>query len=229
MRPPAERTRIAVVQPEGWIRLRIDEDLDDRIVELSAVIARSAEPARRDLARAQLRRSLRELADRARSQAYEVWIPVGSTGGVLIPVTMTVGPLPSQPDPSRPVSEVLLALASAWPGARAVDVGGLLGIRTTSDIPGEQDADGAYTSFPRRRVLHTVSPAPGGEWLAFLAEIIVPDAADGGEIARAIEFFVDALMATVTFGDETVADAAARARAADRADDGRGDEQEGRQ
>ena len=123
MRPPAERTRIAVVQPEGWIRLRIDDDLDDRIVELSAVIARSAEPARRDLARAQLRRSLRELADRARSQAYEVWIPVGSTGGVLIPVTMTVGPLPSQPDPSRPVSEVLLALASAWPGARAVDVG----------------------------------------------------------------------------------------------------------
>ncbi len=62
MRPPAERTRIAVVQPEGWIRLRIDDDLDDRIVELSAVIARSAEPARRDLARAQLRHSLRELA-----------------------------------------------------------------------------------------------------------------------------------------------------------------------
>ncbi|MEU1971675.1 hypothetical protein ABZ477_08455 [Microbacterium sp. NPDC019599] len=215
MRPAAARTRISVVQPEGWVRLRIDDDVEERIAELSAALARSAEPARRDLVRAQLRRSLRELADSARGRAYEVWLPVGTTGGVTIPVTVTVGPLPTRPDPRRSIADVLLAMAAASPGARAVDVGGLLGVRTTDDIPGEQDAEGTYTSFPRRRVVYTVSPPADGEWLAFLAEIIVPDTDEADEIARASEFFVDALMATVAFGDETIGDAATRARAAD--------------
>ncbi|WP_137845688.1 hypothetical protein [Microbacterium sp. 2FI] len=215
MTPPDARPRISVVQPEGWVRLRIDDAIEAQIADLSATIARTAEPARRDLVRTQVRRALRDLASAASAHAYEVWMPVAPTGGVTIPVTFTVGPMPAQPDPARDVADVLLAFAAGSAGARALEVGGRLAVRTAIDIAGVRDDAGAYTQFPRRRVIFTVSPAErGGEWLAFLAEIIAPDADEAAAITDAGEYFVDALMATVTFGDETIADAAARARAA---------------
>ena len=55
-------------------------------------------------------------------------------------------------------------------------------------------------------------------WLAFVGEVIVPAREDAPDIVgtAASEFFFDALLTTVTFGDETLADAAIR-----RAVDGR--------
>ncbi len=144
-------------------------------------------------------------------------MPVAQTGGVAIPLTITVGPLPTQPDERRSTADSLLAIAAGSAGSRAVSVGGRLAVRTVSDIEGVKDEEGRYSSFPRRRIIVTVSPdeGSGGQWLAFVGEIIVPEREDAADIVAASEFFLDALLTTVAFGDETLADAAARARAAD--------------
>lgn len=213
---------ISVVQPEGWVRLRMNDEIDRQITELSVALSRTADIARRDLVRTQLRRALRELADAASARAYEIWMPVAPTGGVAIPLTVTVGPMPVQPDPTRTAEEVLLAIAAGSAGSRAVSVGGRLGVRTASDIAGVKDDEGGYRSFPRRRVI--VAVAPGTEWLAFVAEVIVPETEDATDIVAASEFFFDALLTTVTFDGETLADAAARARDDETAADGRGTE-----
>ena len=48
-------------------------------------------------------------------------------------------------------------------------------------------------------------------WLAFVAEIIVPASDDAADVVAASEFFVDALLATVRFEGESIAEAAERA------------------
>ena len=214
---PATAAAISVVQPEGWVRLRMDDAIDLQISELSAAIARTADPSHRDLVRTRLRRVFRELADTAASHAYEVWMPVASTGGVTIPLTVTVGPLPRRPPAHRSAADSLLAIAAGSAGARAVSVGGRLAVRTVADIPGVKDDEGRYSLFPRRRVIVAVAPddSTGAEWLAFVGEVIVPEVDDAADIVAASEFFFDALLTTVSFGDESIADAAIRARTAD--------------
>lgn len=206
---------ISVVQPEGWVRLRIDDQIVRQISELSASIARGTEASRRDLVRTQLRRAFTELADTAAARAYEVWMPVAPTGGVVIPLTVTVGPLPAEPPATRSQADSLLAIAAGSSGSRAVRVGGRLAVRSVFDVAGVKDAEGRYSSFPRRRVIVTVAPgeaSTGGQWLAFVGEVIVPESEDAPDIVAASEFFFDALLTTVTFGQDTLADAAVRAR-----------------
>lgn len=191
---------IGILLPEGWARLRFDETIDEQVAGIVSVILQGvAEPQRRDVARIALRRGFADIVAKAGASAYEVWMPVATTGGVTIPLTVTVGPAPGALDPSRTVAEHLTAFAASSPESRLCTVGGRPAVRIAADRPGERNEQGEWTAFPRRRVTAVVSPgADGGEWLVFLAEIVVPQE-DADEIVSACEFFVDAFLATVHF------------------------------
>lgn len=189
---------LAVLLPEGWVRFRFDDTIDAQVDGAVAVILSGVETGRRDLARVQLRRLLADMVARARGNAYELWMPIAPTGGVTIPVTMTVAPSPAVLDPARPAGDHLTAFAASAPDARFIDVGRRPAVRIAADVPGAQNAAGEWTEMPRRRITTLVSPAEDGEWLVFFAEIVVPQ--DGAaEIVAACEFFVDAFLTTVRF------------------------------
>lgn len=193
------RPRIDVLVPEGWVRLTIDATIDEQVKRLTAELVREIEQSRRDIARVQLRRMFTQLTEAASGgRAYEVWLPVAPTGGVTIPATVTVGPLPRVPDPELPAAEALLGLSAASPGASAGEVDGRLAVRIVRDSPAVKDDEGQYTSLPRRGVTTIVSPASSNEeWLAFHTDVIVPDTDDAADIVAATEFFSDALLATI--------------------------------
>jgi len=189
---------LAVLLPEGWARLRFDETIDAQVADVVAFVLRGVEPRRRDIARVHLKRMLGDAVSRAGDTVHELWLPIAPTGGVTIPVTVTVAAPPSPLDPGRSASDHLTAFAAAAAGSRFLEVGGRPAVRTFSDVPGAQSDTGEWTALPRRRLITIVAPPPGGEWLVFFAEIVVPQ--DGAaEIVEACEFFVDAFLTTVRF------------------------------
>jgi hypothetical protein len=189
---------IAVLLPEGWIRLRFDDTISSQIDEVVAFVARGVDTGRRDLARVQLRRLLQRAAADAQDRAYELWMPIAPTGGVTIPLTMTVAPSPAPLDPARSAGDHLTAFAASAPGAQFVDIGGRAAVRVASDVPGRQDEAGEWLDLPRRRIITLVAPHGEDDWIVFFAEIVVPQEG-AAEIVAACEFFVDAFLKTVRF------------------------------
>ena len=150
--PAATLPRIGILLPEGWVRLRFDGTIDAQVTGLVAAIVARLDPQRRDLARVQLRRWFGELVQRAGDSAYELWMPVAPTGGVSIPVSVTVAPPPRVPDPARTAGEHLTAFAASAGDARLGEIGGRPAVRIAVDVAGEKDAEGRWTAFPRRRI-----------------------------------------------------------------------------
>lgn len=189
---------LGLILPEGWVRLRLDDSIETRVAATISTVLRGVDARRRDVARAVLRRTFADIVAKASGTAYEVWMPVAPTGGVTIPLTITVAPPPSPLDPGRSRTDHLTAFAAAAPGSQLLAVGGRDAVRIMADVAGTKNDDGEWTSFPRRRITTIVAPPAGEEWLVFFAEIVVPE--DGAaEIVAACEFFVDAMLKSVWF------------------------------
>ncbi len=195
------RPRLRLLLPEGWVRVPLDDRAPHAVASIVARAAAGVEPARRDLVRVTLRRRLdAAVAEAAGRRVFELWMPVAPTGGVSMPASVAVAALPRQPDPARPVVETLLSLSAGAPGAIAVEIGGVLGVRIVVDRPERLDAAGDLAAPPTRLVNYIVSPShAGGEWLVFSASIMVPDGEDSAELLSALEFAIDSMMATVAF------------------------------
>ena len=192
-------SRWDVLVPEGWVRLRTDD-----AGAVAAVIDRAvaeADVRRRDLVRVTLRRRLDAAVHEARERGvWELWIPVGPTGGIQMPASVAVAPLPAQPDAARTVPDVLLGYTAAAPGAVAVEIGGALGVRLVTDRPERRDAAGALEAPPVRLVSYIVSPPyPGSPWTVFTASVMIPDGDEHAEVLGALVSVVDSVMATVAF------------------------------
>lgn len=197
----ASRPRLSLLVPEGWVRIPLDDGAAQAVASIVARVAAGTDRTRRDLVRVTLRRRLEAVvAEAAERRVFELWMPVAPTAGVSIPASVAVASLPRQPDPGRPVVETLLSFTASAPGAIAVEIGGVLGVRILVDQPERRDAAGELEAPPTRLVNYIVSPArPGEDWLVFSASIMIPDGEDSGALLAALEFVVDSMMATVVF------------------------------
>lgn len=189
---------LGLILPEGWVRLRLDDSIEAQVASTVSTILRGVDARRRDVVRAVLRRTFADIVAKASGTAYEVWMPIAPTGGVTIPLTITVAPPPAPLDPRRPNADHLTGFAASSPGAQLLAVGRRDAVRVTADVVGTKNDAGEWTSFPRRRVTTIVAPPAGEEWLVFFAEIVVPEQ-DAAEIVAACEFFVDAMLKSVWF------------------------------
>lgn len=187
-----------LILPEGWVRLRFDETIDAQVAATIATILRDIDAQRRDMVRIALGRMFADIVAKASRDAYEVWMPVAPTGGVSIPLTITVAPPPTALDPRRSNVDHLTAFAASAAGSQFTEIGGREAVRFASDIAGARTSEGEWTSLPRRRVTTIVAPPPGEGWLVFFAEIVVPEE-DAAEIVAACEFFLTAMLSSVWF------------------------------
>lgn len=194
----ADLPELGLILPEGWVRLRLDDSIEAQTASTIATILRGVDARRRDMVRAVLRRTFADIVEKASGTAYEVWMPIAPTGGVTIPLTITVAPPPTPLDPRRTNADHLTGLAASSPGSRLLTVGRRDAVRVAADVAGVKNDAGEWTSFPRRRVTTIVAPPAGAEWLVFFAEIVVPEQ-DAAEIVAACEFFVDAMLKSVSF------------------------------
>ena len=193
--------RLTVLLPEGWARLHLDDRANGEVQRIVSDAMKSVPLENRDLARVRLRGMLKDLVVRSqKSHLYEAWIPVGPTNGLHIPASIVVGPVPQQPSRGTPAHEVLLSMSAASAGSRAVTVGGVIAVRIVADRVARRDETGELTAPAARIVSFIVSP-PADElpWITFTASLFVPDGDDSAEIVEALEFLVDALVATVEF------------------------------
>lgn len=197
----AGRPRLSLLVPEGWVRIPLDDRAPQAVASIVARVAADADRSKRDLVRVTLRRRLEAVvAEAAERRVFELWMPVAPTAGVSIPASVAVASLPRQPDPARPVTETLLSFSASAPGAIAVEIGGVLGVRIVVDQPERRDAGGDLEAPPTRLLNYIVSPArPGEDWLVFSASIMIPDFEESAPLLAALEFVIDSMMATVVF------------------------------
>jgi hypothetical protein len=195
------RPRLRLLLPEGWVRIPLDERAPQAVSAIVARVVAGVDRTRRDLVRVTLRRRLDAAVTVASERGvYELWMPVAPTAGVSIPASVAVAALPHPPSPGRPLLETLLSFSAGAPGAIAVEIGGVLGIRIVVDQPEQLDDAGEIAAPPTRLVSYVVSPAHGSEdWLVFSASIMIPEAEDSAALLAALEFVIDSMMATVTF------------------------------
>lgn len=203
----AAAPRLTVLVPQGWVVLHLDHRADDEVRGIVDHVMASVASDKRDLARPRLRTMLANLVAGGRERgAWEVWLPIAATGGIHLPMSVAVAPLPRQPSGAQTVQETLLSLSAASPGARAVTVDGALAVRTVVDQPVQRDESGEITSPAVRLVSFIVSPSPGRpQWITFTASLFVPGTDDAAQIVDALELLFDALMASVTFPEQEVA------------------------
>lgn len=193
------RPNLALLLPEGWVAVSTgpNREADVRGIASQAVLA--FEPQRRDMARVRVRNMLDDAVRQAQERGlYEVWLPIAPTAGYHLPMSFAVGPLPKQPADGANVQDILLGLSAAAPGAMAVEVSGVLGVRTVADREAVSDATGELVTPAVRLVSYVVSPTPDfDEWTVFTASLFRPDGPESDEIMEALEVLADSMMATV--------------------------------
>lgn len=193
------RPNLSVLLPEGWVRVATGPNREADVRHIAAQAVLGFEPQRRDMARVRVRNMLDDAVRQAQERGlYEVWLPIAPTAGFHLPMSFAVGPLPKQPADGANVQDTLLGLSSATPGALAVEISGVLGVRTIADRDAVSDAAGELVTPAVRLVSYIVSPTPDvGEWTVFTASLFRPDGPEADEIMDALEVLADSMMATV--------------------------------
>lgn len=192
---------ISLLLPEGWTRLRPDEDAAATVRGVVNEALRGVDARKRDLARAVLRPRLTAAVDEARERGvFEMWMPVAPTNGYTIPASVAVAALPAAPDPARTTEDVLLSYAVASAGTIAVEIGGAMGVRIVTDRAERRSTSGELEAPAVRLVSYIVGPTEAyPHWLGISASIVIPEIDDSRAIVAAVEFMIDSLLASVEF------------------------------
>ena len=196
-------TAYDIVQIPGWENLSLRAadaaDLDRRLNELSHGAVPDEVP--RDTAtpfRAELRKHLLRLVDRARSAGAGVLcLPTQRMGEVAVPASYTVSEW-HDPDAGAVTPDEVLAALSADSAAAVsvVDIDGQPALREEGIEPPDPEADPLAT-YAGRRVTYTIAaPDSLGAWLVFSFATIGDGRADGPLADVLVELF-DAQMGTV--------------------------------
>ena len=193
------RPKLTVLLPEGWVRIATGEGRDAVIRQVASRAVVGVEPQRRDMARVRVRNMLDDTLKSATDRGlFEVWLPIAPTSGYSIPASFAVGPLPQSPAAGATVQDVLLGLSAATPGAQAVEIAGVVAVRTVADKSAVIGSTGELEAPPVRLVSYIVSPSEAyPDWTVFTASLFVPEGRESAAIVEALEILADSLMATV--------------------------------
>ncbi|RZS59474.1 hypothetical protein EV141_0700 [Microcella putealis] len=184
-----------ILLPPGWVRMRVDESIQERFDALIDDVARRAPKDRQTPLRSLLGRTAQHAIDTARDRgALDVIVSLASVDDLPIPVSIATFSVPPPASDGRSPLEMLVGLANA--GSRAIEIDGLAAIRRSVDVPATDDA-------PAYRTVSYVCHVPWlEEWLLFGASILTSDEPGFDEVLNALESLIDAMMSTVRFRRE---------------------------
>jgi hypothetical protein len=182
-----------LVLPPGWVRIPLDDGAEAAVTKLASQAGQRS--GNLDV-RAIVLRGLRDAVAGARkSEGLHLYLPTELVLGVPVPLSIVVtAPKPS----SGALTDALLSFASRSPST-AVELGGHLGVRQSTDVAAVPDENGEVRIPGTRRISYLVVPPSGDRLLGITGSIVKFDVPDSEAMTAAVEQLFDAMSETLRF------------------------------